>query len=102
MDVSVSNLKSKVLVKINGSVNLTEAEALSNPFEKVLKESEKDVIVDLSHCLVMSTLGVGKIIFLNNRLESQNRSMIIKGIHEKLKKLFTAMKLHLVLNMHEK
>ena len=102
MDVSISNLKSKVLVKITGSVKLTEAEALRNPFEKVLNESSKDVIVDLSHCPVMSSLGVGKIIFLNNRLESQNRSMIIKGIHEKLMKLFTAMKLHLVLNMHEK
>ena len=86
-------------MKITGSVKLTDAESLKNPFEKVLNESEKDVIVDLLHCPVMSSLGIGKLIFLNNRLESQNRSMIIKDVHEKLMKLFTAMKLHLVLNI---
>jgi len=102
MDVSVSNLKSRVLVTITGSVKLTEAEALKNPFEKVLDESKKDVIVDLSQCPAMSSLGVGKIIFLNHRLENQNRSMKIISIHENLMKLFTAMKLHTVLNIHKK
>ena len=58
MDVSISNLKSKVLVKITGSVKLTEAEALRNPFEKVLetatdidtlkKLTEKGVILKAS------------------------------------------------------
>lgn len=99
MEVSVSELESKILVEIIGAVRLADSESLKNPFEKVLDESEKDVIVDLMKCPVMSSLGIGKIIFLNHRLEKQSRTMEIIGIHEHLLALFTSMKLHMVLKI---
>ncbi len=101
INVSMSDLASHVLLKITGSIRLTDAESLINPFEQVLEESEKDVIVDLSDCPSTSSLGVGKILFLNERLKRQNRSMEIVGIHKDLSRLITSMKLHTVLKIRE-
>ncbi len=36
VDISVSDLDSHVLMKITGSIRLTDAESLKNPFEQVL------------------------------------------------------------------
>ena len=53
----------------------------------------------LMQCPAMSSLGIGKIIFLNHRLQKQSRTMEIIGIHEHLLALFTSMKLHMVLKI---
>ncbi len=94
INISMSDLASHILLKITGSIRLTDAESLMNPFEQVLEESRKDVIVDLSECPVMSSLGIGKIIFLNERLKQKNRSMEIVGIHKNLLALLNSMKLN--------
>ncbi len=101
INVSMSDLASHVLLKITGSIRLTDAESLMNPFEEVLEDSSKDVILDLSDCPSTCGLGVGKILFLNERLKTQDRSMEIVGIHKDLSRLFTSMKLHMVLKIRE-
>ncbi len=101
INISMSDLASHILLKITGSIRLTDAESLMNPFEQVLEESRKDVIVDLSECPVMSSLGIGKIIFLNERLKQKNRSMEIVGIHKNLLALLNSMKLNMVLKIRE-
>ncbi len=101
INISMSDMGSHVLLKITGPIRLTDAESLVNPFEKVLEDSSKDVIVDLSDCPSTSSLGVGKILFLNERLKRQDRSMEIVGIHKDLSRLITSMKLHTVLKIRE-
>jgi anti-anti-sigma regulatory factor len=80
VDISVSDLDSHVLMKITGSIRLTDAESLKNPFEQVLEESGKNVMVDLKDSPSMSSLGIGKVLFLNERLKKENRTMEIIGI----------------------
>ena len=102
VDISISDLDSHVLMKITGPIKLTDAEAIKNPFEKVLEEFSKDVFVDLSECSIMSSLGIGKVLFLNERLEQQNRSMEIVAIHKNLLSLFKSMRLYMILNIRGK
>lgn len=99
MDVSVSFSDAKIQVKIVGSVKLTDADLLFNAFQKVLSESDKNVDVDLALVPSMSSLGIGKIIFLNQRLEKQNRKMLIIGIHRNLLNLFRSMKLDRIITI---
>ena len=102
VDISVSDLDSHILMKITGPMKLTDAEAIKNPFEKVLEEFNKNVVVDLSECSIMSSLGIGKIILLNERLKQQDRSMEIVAIHKNLLSLFKSMRLYMILNIREK
>lgn len=99
MDVSISNIGNQVLVKINGSVRLADADSLKTAFDKLLEETKDNVVVDLANVPAMSSLGIGKIIFLNERLKNQNRSMEVVSIHENLLELFNSMKLYMVISI---
>ncbi len=99
MNFNISKFENQVLVKINGSVRLSDADLLKSAFDKILEETVENVVVDLASVPSMSSLGIGKIIFLNERLKNQNRTMEVISIHENLLSLFNSMKLFMVINI---
>lgn len=99
MDFNISKFENQVLVKINGSVRLSDADLLKSAFDKILEETVENVVVDLASVPSMSSLGIGKIIFLNERLKNQNRTMEVISIHKNLLSLFNSMKLFMVINI---
>ena len=101
MDISINEQDSQVLIKITGSVKVKDAEILETEFQPVLKKSAKPVALDLTNVLAMSSLGIGKIIFLHRQLESQNRDFEVSGISKNLLTLFTTMNLDKVFNIRK-
>ena len=101
MDISISNINSGVLIKITGSVKLKDAETLDDVFVKIIETSEKQVSLDLSNVPAISSLGIGKIIFLHHQLKKRNRRLVVSGINKNLLSLFSTMKLDKVFNIQD-
>jgi len=96
MDISVNEINSGTHIKIFGSVKQNDINTLSASFEEILTTSKNNVSIDLGFVAAMSSLGIGKLIYFNNELKSQNRTLTIIDISKSLHSLFNSMNLNQV------
>ena len=92
MDATTSSTSSAVTAKIMGGITEADGESLNQLFCE-LRDSGLKVILDLSRVPIMTSTGIGKLIVLHKRLHSQNRQLVISGIHENLLAMFTSINL---------
>jgi len=102
MDITISKTDAAIQAKIVGAITEADSDPLRSAFDAMATEDIPTVNLDLSMVPIITSTGIGKLIVFFKRLKSQNRELVISGIHDSLFELFSSINLDKMLNIVRK
>ena len=99
MDITIRPADTMIVAKISGPVTESDGEHLKKAFDEILSASQKEVELDLSAVPIITSTGIGKLIVLFRKLQSQTRELKIKEINDNLYDMFTSINLDKMLKI---
>ena len=97
MTYRLSSSDSILTVTITGAVTESDSESFNGCFQEITAAKEEKVYLDLRRVPLITSEYIGQLILLFRRLKAQQRELRIKGIHDELFSLFTAINFHKIL-----
>ena len=99
MDITITPGDTVIIARISGQVMESDGKSLKKAFDKLLSASQKQVELDLSKVPVMTSTGIGKLIVLFRKLQTQTRVLKIKAIDDNLYEMFASINLDKMLKI---
>jgi len=96
MEISIIPSGSELNVKVVGQVAESDGPALTDAFNKIEIANQPNVNLDLADVPLITSTGIGKLILLARKLESQERRFNITAIDDNLHSIFAAISLEKV------
>ena len=93
--------KKEIVLEITGSLDGENLEILLEELNALMNSSYKAIILDLSKISSCNITRFSKILYLHERLKSQNRRIDIYGCHSSLYNLLKQSKLSGVIDIHK-
>lgn len=84
----------KVLVAVEGSLNVKVASELQDELDEVLEMGEKDIIVDMSSTSYIDSTGLGVLVGLKEKLDEIGGDVAITGLRDYCLEVFKVTRLH--------
>lgn len=86
----------KLLVFLEGEININNSPELRKAFEAIVKRNEKKVVVDLSSVSYIDSSGLATLIEVFQRLKKIGGSLALCCMEAKIRNIFEITKLHKV------
>jgi anti-anti-sigma factor len=81
-------------IKISGELDSRVISNFQNIFEELLKIGKNRIVLDLSECTFIYSVGIGKIVYFMKKLENiPNSYFKVKNPSPRIRKLFELVKL---------
>ncbi|KAA3610997.1 MAG: anti-sigma factor antagonist [Calditrichaeota bacterium] len=101
MEATYKINKNELTIKFIGQITGTEGAHFTEECEKILGLHYSKIFLDMSYVPSMNSSAIGDLIRLHKSLISEQRSLVISGIHENLNQAFFSIHLDKILNIHK-
>ena len=81
---------------IKGSVSNDDVHLM----KKIESSEFKDVIIDMSECDGICSLGLGALVLLHNKLKKDSRNLVLINLQKSIRDIFSSSKLDTLFSIH--
>jgi len=83
------NKQFTVMTVVLDSILVDENEKLKNAFTALLGEGAKNIILDLSNTVYVSSLVLASLVFMDKKAQEAGGSLVICGVNNRIKEILT-------------
>lgn len=94
MDTPTEKVKDVVIVKLDGEINFTTANATREMFSKLLQAGEKKILIDFQKVFFIDSAGLAVVIETVQRLSKVNGKLRVFNVNQKVREIFEIVKIH--------
>ncbi|MCK9225269.1 MAG: STAS domain-containing protein [Candidatus Muirbacterium halophilum] len=99
VNIDISQKENVLILKMPDEIVGDVVQEIFAIFEKIIKEKNNNIILDLSETLMLDSAGIGIIIKLEKEISLQNRKMVVANASKSVEKIMYMCRLNTILKM---
>lgn len=93
MEIKTKKVDDKIIVFLNGRIDIVKADLIEEEINKLITNGEKQIIFDLKDVSYFSSSGMRMIISIRRKLSVINGSMALVNLHQMAEKILKTLDL---------